>query len=636
MLAVCCPASADYRGGNYKIADFAGAAVAVPQRENDIIKGSVDSTLTTIDSISRISLRPGQVIMRKKLRSETYGFFSGILDTAAFSMRPPLYSFAKPHWARLEDMLAYRIFRSPTEAIGADEPIVYFDNERLYSRSASLLYYFRNGIWFQLSGIQKKPAGSISVTSHPAGADVIINGNSSGKTTPCTVNDLVAGEYSVEVQLSNYQFFRKTVRIIPDSTVSASFELIADVDTVFITGDVSYGLLLLPEPPADKPYLIDDSIRLYSTRIRLATGLHRIRWDGDELFVPLDTTIDIPLGKVVYFDYLFRRRFGVVQLIPFPADAEICIDNFGCSSGERIEELPSGLYNVDVYRLGFKKMRVSLHVIPDTITTTRIDLRQVRDSDGDGYLDSVDNCPDKYGLYNGCPTPHLASALKGAFSELREFIAADSLTMGFSLIGTVARMPVNRNFRNFISVFSSGKAGGMNNYRGLSILNSTTVTYHGLFGGIELGQWSAGLQYQRSDTLSLDGTHGVFFDSLTGVEPRMYIPSTAVAAGFHFDRAWLDIVYAIGYQWEDIIIDQIYDAENMTLEQAVFDNDWWFHQVRFEVDFNNGDMFMPSLYGNFRFPFGPQTRTRWIMMNFGFQLKICTRPKKSMTGGRYE
>ena len=121
--------SADFRGGNFKIAAIIHSNEAPTQFENDIIKGEIDSTLSVIDTITRITLRPGQLIMRRKIKTESYGFFLGILDTAVFSLRPPLFSYRLPHWARLEDMLHYRLYRSPTESIGSDETIIYFDND---------------------------------------------------------------------------------------------------------------------------------------------------------------------------------------------------------------------------------------------------------------------------------------------------------------------------------------------------------------------------------------------------------------------------------------------------------------------------------------------------------------------------
>lgn len=621
---------ADVRSGNYRIGPIVPATEAPEQFDTDIIKGRIDSILTPVDSISGLSVRPGELILRKKVEDQSYTFYRGILDTTAFTLNPPLYSFKIPYWARLEDMLRYRFYREPSDAIGSDEVVVYFDDERIYSRSVFPLYYYRNGIWFPLSGgTSRKPVGSLALHSNPPDADVYVNGIQTGLLTPCTVDDLLGGEYSIEVRHSDYQFFRRTIRVIPDSTVQASFELIADVDTVFISGNAPYSLLLLPEPPSDFPYVVDDSLRIYNQKIRLPAGEHRLRWAADARFESLDTIIELPPGKVTYFDYVFWRRFGIVRIVPFPSDVEVCIDGFGCATGERIEELPADHYNFSAYRQGFRRLRSDMHVLPDTLTFIPIDLRQVPDADADGFVDSVDLCPDRYGLYNGCPTPRLKTGFTIMAREIREFVATDSLAFGIELAGVVLKTPTNRQFRNFLSVFSSGLTGGVNNYRGINFLNSFNATFRGFFGMAELGQWTAGLQYRRQDTLYIDSTHFVYYDSLFNVEPKLYIPSTAVALGFHYHRSRFDITWAIGYQWEDIIIDQLYSVPENGLVRVVFDNDWWFHLIEMQLDLDQGSVFTPSFYTRLKFSFGEIKRTRWMAINFGLQLKIFTRPYRS-------
>ena len=619
----------DVRGGNYLIGSVVKVSDSLITCDTDVIKGRIDSVLTPVDSFQALSIRPGELLLRKKVEAQAYVFYRGVLDTSVFSTDQPLFSFKIPYWARLEDMLRYRFYRAPTEAIGSDEPVVYFDNDRVYTRSFSQLYYFRNGIWFPLSGVSsKKPVGNLVLHSNPPDANVFINGVGTGLITPCTVEGLLGGEYSIELRMMEYQFFRRTVRVVPDSTVQASFELIADVDTVFISGDAPYTLLLLPEPPSDYPYIINDTLMVYNEKIRLPGGKHRLRWDGDARFEQLDTLIDLPVGRVIYFDYVFWRRFGIVRITPFPSDAEVCIDGFGCATGERIEELPADLYHLSVYRQGFRRLKTDLHVLPDTINFLAVDMRQVPDADADGFVDSVDICPEQYGLYNGCPTPQLKTAVKNIGREIGDFVATDSLTFGFELVGTVLKTPTNRHFRNFLSVFSSGLTGGVNNYRGITFLNSCFAMYRGFFGKVELGQWTAGLQYHRQDTMYIDSTHFVYYDSLFGIEPKMYIPSTSVSLGFHYHRSRFDIAWAIGYQWEDIILDQVYSVSENRLTRVVFDNDWWFHLIEMQVDLDEGNLFIPSIYTQLKFPFGQIKRTRWLAMNFGLQLKIFTRPNR--------
>lgn len=618
---------------HYTIPAFGGSDELPNVVENAIIKGEHDSVLVRIDSVQPADGVPGRLCMRRKSTSGIYGVYGGILDSAAFSGDYPLYVFPYPRWAHLADMIVYRLYRTPTESIGDDEDVVYFDNERIYSQTTSRLYYYKSGIWFSIDGSLRKPFGSLSVTSIPSGADVVLNGVRTGKRTPCEVNRLLGGIYSVELALQQYQFFSKTVRVIRDSTVSLSFELIADVDTVFITGDVDYSLLLLPHPPVAAPYIIDDTITLYASRIRLPPGKHSLKWKGNGRFVPIDTTITIASHKVLYFDYLFTLKYGIVRIVPTPFDAEVCVDRIGCTVGERVEELPVGRYRLDAYREGFSGVHKDIFVFPDTVVTHEIDLRQVRDGDGDGYLDSVDGCPAEYGLYGGCTVPKLRPIARSLLGELSEFIKSDRFAAGVGLFGIVSKTPTNRTFRGFLSNFSDGKTGGVNNYKGITALNSIECTWRGLYMHGELGQWSSGVRYARKDSLFLDDNHFFYYDSVAGVEPVLYIPSTTLSVGVHYTRSWLNVAYSLGYQWEDIVINQLYNKKINFFERLVFDNDWWYHQLSLGIDFNDDDRYIPSIYFRMKYPFGAIKESRWIVLTAGLQLKIAA---KKRTGELHE
>ena len=610
------------RSGDYTIAGFRKTDRPYPQKSSGIIRTETDSILQELQNV--VPVKPGQVLMRKKFEGE-YRIYKGELDTALFSRVPPMYYvFTIPGWARLSDIVKYRFYRSPTDKPGTDEDIVYFDGERIYVRQFSRIFYFRNNSWFSLEGQPVLPRGAIELTSNPSGADVIINGEQSGLKTPCTIDRMLPGTYVFELMQENYHFFRKSVRIIPDSTIKSSFELISDMDTVYITGEVPYGLLVLPQPPNDTPFILD-TIKTRDLKIRLFPGDVRLRWDGGSVYHSVDTILSIPEGKVMYFDYLFKRRYGVLRIVVSPPDAEVCFQNGACMIGEQVMETPSGVYTIDSYRHGFRGIKKEISVIPDTINTCYIDLQLVPDRDGDGFLDSLDKCPDEYGLHDGCPKQKLSDALSSKKEEIQAFLRNDQFTIGVTLLGLITRIPTKKHFANFLSTFSSGKIGGINNYRGLTFFNTLQMMYRGLFCSVELGQWTAGIHYERSDTMHLatkTNEYLVIYDSVFNIEPALFIPSTGVSLGFHYNWSWLNVIYSIGYQWEDIILDQIYNTADGSFTRITFDNDWWFHQLHAEADMHIGDFFAPSIYCRFKFPFGPTKRTRWHTMQAGLQLKV--------------
>lgn len=612
---------ADLRDGDYSIPVFRVGQQRINLARTDVIVSETGDSLREIDSLPK--LRTGQVIYRHRIANR-FAFFKGILDTAAFGKNPVLYTFKIPSWASLSDIVQYRFFRSPTEKNGNDEDEIYFDAEHIYIKHFPEIYYYKDFSWNKLEGSSSLPLGGIEIFTDPPGAQIVIDGKEIGLFTPYTFKQLLAGVYSFELVLPGYNTFQKSVRIYPGNMVTAAFELLSDMDTIYISGKAPYGLLILPQPPTDSLFYVDSN-RIFSLKTRLHPGAHRLRWNGAEMYESIDTIITISEGIVAYFDHVFKRRYGVLRVIPSPSDAEVCIEGLPCKIGEQLLELPSDRYTISAFHLGFRNLKKPVTVFPDTITVARMDLTQMPDIDGDGFVDSVDECPDKYGLFGGCPRMKPGEALKAKREEIKNFLKTDPLTFGSSLIGGLNRVPTSKRFGKFLSSFSGVKIGGINNYRGMTMVNNYHIQYRGLFTGLELGQWIAGLSYQRDDTLEIltkEKKYLIFNDSINIIEPVMYIPSTALCFGLHYSWSWVNLVYAIGYQWEDIILDQIYNATDDRLERITMNNDWWFHQIGMEANFNFDGFVVPSVYARMKLPFGKSRVTRWLALQTGIQFKL--------------
>ena len=74
--------------------------------------------------------------------------------------------------------------------------------------------------------LQLKPAfGSIEVTSTPAGAQVFLDGENTGKVTPCTLTEVDSGEHDVRVTMRKYSPQSSTVTVSDGQTTSVALTM---------------------------------------------------------------------------------------------------------------------------------------------------------------------------------------------------------------------------------------------------------------------------------------------------------------------------------------------------------------------------------------------------------------------------
>ncbi len=614
----------------YAIASFRLTSISYPQPSSTFIRRPASEPLLELD-MPPAQIRPGELVMRKKINGE-YKLYSGYIDTTAFHAFPPMNSFPIPSWSKSGEVIWHRIYPAVFDNPNMDLETVYFDDQHIYVPYIDKIHLFHNDKWIEISGLKTAPIGRLDIHSNPEGAQIFLFGKSTGLKTPATINGLITGNYEVELFLPEYSFQRKVIKVFPDSTVSSSFELFSDFDTLLVLGQNQHGMLALPYPPIDNPYLINDSA-VTSVSHLLAEGEYHLRWSGSKIYRDLDTTIFIPAGRMVFFNIPFKRLTGKVRFELTPEDAMVCLEGRPCSPGSQTVELPSGLYLARISKRGYDTEKRKFLVSPDKIAVITSELIPNADNDGDGYPDSVDNCPEIYGLYDGCPKQRFRDAWKIKTDEVKEYVRSEPVSFAISGLGMITRIPTRKRFNTFLSAFSGGRVGGVNNYRGLTAGNQYQISYRGLMLQTELGQWSSGLRYKRPDTLvirTVSDQYLIWYDSLYDVTPAIFIPSTALSFGFKYRLLNYSFSYCIGYQWEDIIVDQIQSVFDGDFKRVQFDNDWWYHELGFEADLFTDTKITPSGYAKIKFPFGPILRTRWHVLQMGIQLRFRPTLKKKL------
>lgn len=478
--------------------------------------------------------------------------------------------------------------------------------------------------------------GAIRVVSNPARAQVMLDGTSTGLVTPTIIRKVTPGRHSVEVHTPDYLFARRHIAVRADSTLSLSFELISLSDTACVIGELELGILALPPSPVKTPYLIDGRL-VYSREVTLDTGFHHVAWEGGNRYSSLDTTVQIHSGRLTAFRSTPRRLTGRLQVSPFPPDAEVFLNGRARGLGDLDAVLPTETYELSIVRRGYYTQSEHVTLLPGERRYINIDLIAVPDRDNDGFLDSLDRCPDIYGLYGGCPKAKRHVALRHGARRIADNMRDDSLALSVGLLGYMTRRPTNRRFRDFVSYYNDGPAY-FNNKQGLTAGDRYEASYKGLTVACRLGQWNTGLRYMKSDTLRIttpSGAYCVVHDSIAELKPRLLLPSTAITVGLHLKMGKLQIGYGLGLQFENIVITDLIREDNLSQyartgagryngprTEIVFRNNWWFHELKCEVGLVQFNGLVPTFYAIADLSFGPPDRTGWFLLQAGILLKV--------------
>ncbi|MBN1984357.1 MAG: PEGA domain-containing protein [Chitinivibrionales bacterium] len=499
---------------------------------------------------------------------------------------------------------------------------------------------------------KQKKFGTLYITSNPSGAKIIINGIETGFKTPMALTSVTPGTNTVELTLPKYLFSQRQVSVVADSVIRLSFNLISLSDTAHIIGDLQLGVIRLSRTPLNNPYIVDNK-QIYSYETTLNAGKHQIIWEGGSYFSSLDTIVDIFPGKLTVINFSPQRLYGKLSVTPEPADAEIIINGRSFAFGTLTTSLATGTYTCSVRRSGYYPSTHTVIVEPDRLTEISPVLVAIPDADKDGFLDSVDLCPQTYGLYSGCPqqkTMHALGKYKTVFlGNLNE----QSLTVSLTSMNWLGRTPTNQVFKQFLSYYNDGLFL-FNNLNGLSFFNAITVSGRGFCASVELGQYFLGAEYKKDRYNNLllitkQDTYCVWYDTSALLQPTVTLPSTSFSLGICLEYRGFTITNSIGYQWEDIRIDDLVTVTNRDLYKSgalfngpfgiysgprvtvIYDNDWICYKMKMQYKLLTLKRQSIAFFGSFAIAIHPRM-TGWYCAAAGFTHNYIFGQKPS---GRY-
>lgn len=377
----------------------------------------------------------------------------------------------------------------------------------------------------------------------------------------------------------------------------ADFEGAFDADTFFVYGSHSYGILNLPATPNAIPYIINERIEYENERIVLPMGRHRIFWDGGIGYVPIDTFADVRAGEIVNLNFNFTERRGTLFIETEPDEARIFLNSELAGVGVLFRDLQAGNHLLSVSAQGHHSIEQTVSVSPGRVSRYNIRLPSTYDRDGDGFPDSVDLCPDVFGIYHGCPRPQLGHELRNLRDFWRGYLDEQPFTIEILAFGFQYRIASEPLFRELISLFNDGPAVGTN-HRGFSAFNKIWIANARWIASLEYGQGFLGSRYRKSFDINVDNDFHLIYDKHWDLEPTIKMRSFSGQFGFRAGNEILSLAILTGYQAERITLTNISefgDDRRRRTSSRTSRNNVWITSVRAVLS-PSGENFNPAFF----------------------------------------
>ena len=207
-------------------------------------------------------------------------------------------------------------------------------------------------------------SGTISVTSDPAGAEVLVNGISRGKS-PCRVDRIPGGSVTLEIKADGFQPHTR------DVSLSAG-----EVQTVEVQLKPLPGTLRVVSIPEAGRVYINDEFK-GETPYDLANvkpGTYRVRVDKTG-YEPVARNVNLEKGASITEEFRLSKNTGRLELVTAPAGSTVLIDGkktgitltrgtdtSAVSDPFAIEELMEGEHAVEIFRKGFATQKRKIEI----------------------------------------------------------------------------------------------------------------------------------------------------------------------------------------------------------------------------------------------------------------------------------
>lgn len=223
--------------------------------------------------------------------------------------------------------------------------------------------------------LKLKPAfGSVSVSSQPQGAKVFLDGEDTGKVTPCTIGEIASGRCDIRLQLKDYAPASQSVTVTEGMTASVNVTLEARFAHVTINSLPGAEIKVNGAEVGSGSYSNNMAEGIYDIEASLAG--HRPVTKQIEVIVSVPQTIDLRPTPI----------YGMLDVNSNPMGANITIN--GKSYGDTptsIENLLVGDYDVVLTKPGYAS--VSQRVTVSESASASVDVKMQKGEMNNSQID---------------------------------------------------------------------------------------------------------------------------------------------------------------------------------------------------------------------------------------------------------
>jgi hypothetical protein len=203
------------------------------------------------------------------------------------------------------------------------------------------------------SGNQTQKNGSIAISSNPAGAAILLDGNNKG-TTPATLADVPAGSHTILLKKTGYSDSSTNVTVNPGKTTNLSVTMTPATGSISVTSSPSGATVHL------------DGVNRGTTpavMTGIPTGIHTVLLKKTG-YSDSSKNVTVNLGKTTNLSVTMTPATGSISVTSSPLVAKILLD--GVNKGTTpavLTGIPTGIHTVLLKKTGYSDYPATITVI---------------------------------------------------------------------------------------------------------------------------------------------------------------------------------------------------------------------------------------------------------------------------------